>query len=233
MAVEIVKAKPLPPSKFLVIGEPFSGKTTLAAKAPAPIFISTDGNSAKTGLDTIHVKSLNDIREAMNMAAKSKEYKTIVIDTIEGIVDLFTDAVLTEYNAQGFRGPDGKPITSLQDVPYGRATGTLNSRIQSFSNALAKVNKNVIVLSYTKRKVDDITGSILLDSEFKNIRFLTRFMDAQVLTTYDGERYRAQVISKREIMAGDVKYGDIINFLNIIGWELPKRKTKVGSTRKK
>ena len=48
--VEVVKATPQAPSKFLIIGEPFSGKTTIASKAPAPLFMSTDGNAAKSGL---------------------------------------------------------------------------------------------------------------------------------------------------------------------------------------
>lgn len=233
MAVEIVKGKPQAPSKFLIIGEPFSGKTTLAAKSPKPLFISTDGNAAKAGLDSIHVESVQDVRESVELAVKEKSYKTIVVDTIEGVVDLFTKQVLNEFNAQGFRTPDGKEISSLQDVPYGRATGVLNARVQAFANALAKMEKNVIVLSYTKRRMDDITGSIILDSEFKNIRLLTRFMDVQVLTSYDGEKYKAEVISKREIMAGEVNLGDIEPFLTAIGWELPRRSVKVGSTKGK
>lgn len=232
MAVEVVKAKPQAPSKFLIIGEPFSGKTTLASKSPKPLFISTDGNAAKAGLDSIYVKSVQDVRESMELVMSNKEYKTVVIDTIEGIVDLFTKQVIDEFNKQGFRTTDGKEIQALADVPYGRATGVLNARVQNFANALANLPHNVIVLSYTKRRVDDITGSILLDSEFKNIRLLTRFMDAQVLTSYDGEKYKAQIISKREIMAGEVKLGDIEPFLQAIGYTLPKRSVKVGSTRK-
>lgn len=231
MPVNIIKAKPVAPSKFLVIGEPFSGKTTLAAKAPKPLFISTDGNSSKMGLDTIFVKSVQDVREAMELAMKSKDYKTIVVDTIEGIVDIFTKQVMEEFNSQGFRTPDGKEIQALQDVPYGRATGVLNTRVQNFANALASMPHNVVVLSYTKRRADDLTGAIILESEFKNIRLLTRFMDAQILTSFDGEKHKAEIIHKREIMAGKVDLGEIEPFLAAIGWELPKRSIKVGTAR--
>jgi hypothetical protein len=231
MTVEIVKATPQAPSKFLVIGEPFAGKTTLAAKSPSPLFISTDGNAAKAGLHAVNVKSVTDIREAMELGVKSKDYKTLVIDTSEGIVDIFTKGVLDEFNKQGFKTTDGKNIASLNDVPYGRATGVLNSRVSAFANALANINMNVIVLSYTKRRIDDISGSIMLDSEFKNIRLLTRFMDAQVLTLFDGEKHKANIISKREIMAGKVDFGDIESFLTAIGWELPKKSVKVGKVK--
>lgn len=233
MAVKITKATPKAPSKFLILGEPFSGKTTLASKAPKPVFISTDGNSAKMGLDSIIVKTVADIREALTLAVKSKEYKTIVVDTIEGIVDIFTKELLAELTSKGMTLPDGGKIESLQDVPFGKATGMLNKRLEAFSEALAGLDQNVIVLSYTKRRADDITGAIVLESEFKGIRFFTKFMDAQILTFYDGENHKASVIHKREVAAGKVNFGDIEKFLTAAGWTLPKKSVKVGSTRGK
>lgn len=231
MPVQIVKAKPQPPSKFLVIGEPFSGKTTLAAKAPKPLFISTDGNAAKMGLDAIDVKSIPEVREAVELFMNSKEYKTLVIDTIEGIVDLFSEEVLAEYNAMGARTPEGKELTALADLPYGKLTGVFNKRVTAFANALAGLKGNVIILSYTKKRQDEVTQSIILDSELKNIRFFTRFMDAQVITTFDGDKHKASIISKREIMAGVVELGEIEPFLTEIGWELPKKKVNLGKAR--
>lgn len=228
--VEVVKAKPQAPSKFLIIGEPFAGKTTLAAKAPAPLFVSTDGNAAKMGLAAINVQTVDDIRESLELFMKSKEYKTVVIDTIEGVVDIFADEVLNEFRAMGFKAEGGAPLKSLNDLSWGKGTGALNKRIAAFAEALAGLRKNVIILSYTKRQFDDITGSIILASELKNIRLITRFMDAQVLATFDGEKYKANIVSKREIMAGEVDLGEIEDFLNAIGWTLPKKSVKVGKT---
>lgn len=231
MTVEIVKAKPEAPSKFLVIGEPFSGKTTLAAKSPKPLFISTDGNAARAGLDAVNVRSVSDIRDALDLAINSKDYQTIVIDTIEGIVDMLTKDIIADFTTQGFKLPSGASIQSLQDVPYGRATGVLNAKISAFANALASINKNVIILSYSKRQVDDLTGSIILASELKNIRLITRFMDAQILTSFDGEKFKANIINKRAIMAGEVEYGSIEPFLTAIGWDLPTKSVKLGKAR--
>lgn len=233
MSVQIVKAKPEAPSKFLVLGEPFSGKTTLASKSPSPLFISTDGNAAKSGLDAINVKTISDIRESLELLMTSKDYKTVVIDTVEGIVDIFSNEVLGEFVQMGITGEDGQPLKSLNDLSWGKGTAALNKRIGAFAEALAGVSKNVIILSYTKRKMDDITGSIILDSEFKNIRLFTKFMDAQVITTFDGERYKASIISKREIMAGQVELGEISNFLDLIGWDLKKQSVKMGKAPKK
>lgn len=229
--VEIVKATPQPPSKFLIIGEPFSGKTTIASKAPKPLFLSTDGNAAKSGLDAVNVKSVNDIRETLTLFVESKEYKTLVIDTIEGVSDIFADETLKEFQAMGMRAEGGAPLKSLTDMAWGKGTGALNKKIDAFADALAGIKKNVIVLSYTKRQMDDVSGSIILASELKNIRYVTRFMDAQVIAAYDGEKHSAQLIHKREVMAGKVEYGEIEDFLTAIGWELPKKKVKVGKAQ--
>lgn len=233
MAIQVVTGKPKAPSRFLVIGEPFSGKTTLAAKSPAPLFISTDGNAENAGLSAINVKTVAEIKESLELFITSKEYKTVVIDTIEGVVDIFSNEVLAEFQRMGITAEGGQPLQSLHDLSWGKGTAALNKRISMFAEALAGIPKNVIILSYTKRKIDDITGSIILDSEFKNIRLFTKFMDAQVITTFDGERYKAAIVSKREIMAGQVELGEIKNFLDLIGWELKKQSVKVGKAQKR
>lgn len=223
----IVKGKPSAPSKFIVMGDPMTGKTTLAAKAPRPLFISTDGNAAKAGLDAVAATSLQVVRDTINYFTESKEYDTLVIDTVEGIADLFEKTVIDNYNTE-----NGQHVTSLNDVAYGKLTGQFNRRIAAFAETLWSLPKNVMVLTYTKRQVDDVSGSIVLASELKSIRQFTRFADAIILTSYDGEKYRAQVVSKRTVMAGTVEYGGIEPFLRAGGWDLPARKTKVGTTKK-
>lgn len=223
----IVKAKPQAPSKFIVMGDPMTGKTTLAAKAPKPLFISTDGNAAKMGLHAVAADNLNTVKQAIQYFADTDEYETLVIDTVEGIADLFERTVIDAYQQE-----TGQNITALTDVPYGKLTGQFNRRIAAFSETLWSLPKNVVVLTYTKRQVDDVSGSIVLASELKSIRQFTRFADGIILTSFDGEKYRAHVVSKRTVMAGNVDYGDIEPFLRAAGWELPTKKVKIGQARK-
>lgn len=223
IATLIKKAAPVAPSKFVVMGDPFTGKTTLAAKAPKPLFISMDGNAAKAGLDAVEPKNLQEIRDTIDYFVNSKEYETLVIDTIEGVADLFEKSVIDAWNQES-----GQMVSALTDVPYGKLTGQFNKRIAAFAETLCSLPKNVIVLTYTKRQIDDVSGSIVLASELKSIRQFTRFADGIILTAYDGEHYRANVVSKRTVMAGEVKYGPIEEFLRAGGWELPTKKTKIG-----
>lgn len=226
-ADRIIKGKPTAPSKFIIMGEPMSGKTTLASKAPKPLFISTDGNAAKAGLDAVAADSLQTVREAMQFFADSDDYDTLVIDTIEGIADLFEKFVIDAHNRTS-----EQQVTSLNDIAFGKLTGQFNKRLAAFAENLWALPKNVLILTYTKRQVDDVSGSIVLSSELKSIRQFTKFSDGIILTSYDGEKYRAQVVSKRTVMSGDVEVGSIEPFLKAAGWELPQRKTKVGSVRK-
>lgn len=223
----IIKGKPQAPAKFIVIGDPMSGKTTLASKAPRPLFISTDGNAAKAGLDAINADSLGVVKQAIEYFKEAKEYDTLVIDTVEGIADLFEKSVLQTHVSE-----TGTQITALTDVPYGKLTGQFNKRIAAFSETLWQLPKNVVILSYTKRQVDDVSGAIVLSSELKGIRHFTKFADGVILCSYDGDKFEARVVNRRTVMAGEIEYGAIEPFLVAAGWELPKRKTKVGSTKK-
>lgn len=226
----IIKGKPQPPSKFIVIGDPLSGKTTLASKAPRPLFVSTDGNAAKAGLDAIKADSLDTVKEVLNYFISAEDYDTLVIDTIEGIAELIEKSVIQRYNEEN---PNGEPVTALTDVAYGKLTGQFNRRLQLFSETLWTLPKNVVILSYTKRQVDDLSGAIILSSELKGIRHFTKFADALIMTSYDGEKHEARVVNKRTVMAGEVEYGIIEDFLVAAGWELPKRNTKVKTAKKK
>jgi hypothetical protein len=223
----ISKAKPQAPSKFIVMGDPMTGKTTIAAKAPSPLFISTDGNAAKAGLHAIQADSLNVVREAIDFFETAKEYETLVIDTVEGIADLFERTTIDNYNQQ-----NGSTVTSLTEVPYGILSGKFNRSLAAFAETLWGLQKNVVVLTYTKRQVDEVSGSIILNSELKSIRQFTRFADGLILTSFDGDKYRAGVVSKRTVMAGEVDYGSIEPFLRAAGWELPVKKTKIGNTKR-
>lgn len=227
----IKKGKPQPPSKFIVMGDPMTGKTTLASKAPRPLFISTDGNAAKAGLDAVEADSLITVRDAIEYFKTADEYDTLVVDTVEGIADLFERSVIAGYNKEIGAEP-GKGVQALTDVPYGKLTGQFNRRIGMFAETLWSLPKNVVVLTYTKRQLDEASGSLVLSSELKSIRQFTKFADGMILTTFDGEKYRAGVVSKRTVMAGEVEYGVIEPFLQAAGWELPAKKVKVGTAKK-
>lgn len=222
----IKKNKPSPPSKFIIMGDPLTGKTTLAAKAPKPLFVSTDGNAAKAGLDAVSAESLEIVRQVITSFATDPNYETLVIDTIEGIADLFEKSLIDKYNQE-----NGTKISALSDVSFGRLIGQYNRRIAAFSETLYNLKKNVIIITYAKRQIDEINKSIVLTSELKSIRQFTRFADGIILTTYDGDKYSARATAKRTVVNSDSDNGSIEPFLKAAGWGLPQRKVKLGDTK--
>jgi len=105
--------KHLPP-RLLVYGTEGIGKTTLAAAAPAPIFIPTED-----GLDQIDcasfplAKNFADVENALRSLINEKhEFETVVIDSCDWAERLVWDALCEQYG-----------VTSIEKVDGGYARG--------------------------------------------------------------------------------------------------------------
>lgn len=224
--VEITKNQPSKPQLMIVMGDPGAGKTTLAAKAPKPLFISTDGNATKIGLDAVNVKSPEDIADAIKIATESKDYETIVIDTIEGFSDLLSPLALARYNAA-----NNAKYTSVAEVPFYGANRYLNDMLNKIFDLLHELSKSktVLVLTYTKRVFDEPTQAYRIDSELKNLRQLTKYADARFWVQYDGAKYTSRLEMKRDFPANSPIPKALAEWLETAGWSLPKKSTKLKS----
>lgn len=223
--MEITKNKPSSPRLMIIMGDPGAGKTTLAAKAPKPLFISTDGNATKIGLDALNVESPQNIAEAVSIAKESKDYDTVIVDTIEGFADILTPLALARYNAA-----NNANYQSPAEVPFYGANRYLNdsmNRIYDLLHDLSKV-KTVLVLTYTKRVFDEPTQAYRIDSELKNLRQLTKYADARFWVQYDGAKYTSRLEMKRDFPKDAPIPKPLAEWLEVAGWSLPKKSTKLG-----
>ena len=224
--VEITKNSPSSPRLMVVMGDPGAGKTTLAAKAPKPLFISTDGNATKIGLDAVNVETPEDIAEAIALAKETKDYSTIVFDTIEGFADILAPLALARYNSA-----NNSAYQSVAEVPFYGANRYLNDSMNKIFDMLHDLSKEkvVIVLTYTKRVFDEPTQAYRIDSELKNLRQLTKYTDARFWVQYDGAKHSARLEMKRDFPK-DVKIDEPLRkWLQEAGWDLPVKKTKLGN----
>lgn len=127
--------------KMCVYGEPGVGKSTFAAKAPKPFFITTDGNYEYLvdfcGLkeeDHIQVTTWKEMKYAFSHTDFSK-YETIVVDLVE-------DAYMWAENE--FCKDAG--LTHISDLGYGKGYGILaNDFFIEFQKLLAQP-KNIILI---------------------------------------------------------------------------------------
>lgn len=93
--------KVLPPS-IVVFGGPGIGKTKISMDAPDPIFIATDMDATKErgGANRLPiVKSREDVFAQVEALITDKhEYKTLVIDDLSGVSNLFEAGICADYN---------------------------------------------------------------------------------------------------------------------------------------
>lgn len=223
--LEITKNQPGAPQLMIVMGDPGAGKTTLAAKAPKPLFISTDGNATKIGLDALNVKTPQDIAEAIQVATQTKDYETIIVDTIEGFADIMTPLALDRYNQS-----NNSNYKSVAEVPFYGANRYLNDSLNRLFDMLRELSntKTVLVLSYTKKVFDEPTQTTRIDSELKNLRQLTKYTDARFWVQYDGAKYTSRLEMKRDFPADTPIPKPLADWLELAGWSLPKKSTKLG-----
>ena len=79
---------------FVLVGDPKSGKTSLAAGAPGAYVLELEPGGADRVAGRIHeVANLADFREALKLAVTTVGIKSIVIDTLDMLSDWIEDEI--------------------------------------------------------------------------------------------------------------------------------------------
>lgn len=141
----VIGGKKLPP-RIVFYGPPKVGKSTFASESPAPVFVGTED-----GVDNIPVPQypratswpelLENVREIAN---EKHEYKSIVIDTLNGAAELASQHVCQKVFA-GDWGPKGF-------ASFGQgwaATSEEMRQLQSILDACRARGMYVILLAHT------------------------------------------------------------------------------------
>ncbi|HEY2735948.1 MAG TPA: ATP-binding protein [Polyangiales bacterium] len=113
----VIRGKQRTPIRVLIYGQEGIGKSTFAAGAPNPVFIcGEDGTSELDVARYPRPDTFAEVREAVqDLTASEHDYKTLVIDTVDAIEPLLWRAVYSTMIDK-----KGRPLTSIEDVPYGR-----------------------------------------------------------------------------------------------------------------
>lgn len=155
----------------LLVGDPKSGKTGIAAAFPDPYFLDVDNNLAsavrvmqgkKFWYDTlvqtvkekheIYKKGLDCLKEAKN----APEIKTIVLDSISVYVAYICEWIVNEHVRMGDRDKNGKVIDALTLPDYGKLLTILRSIIFDLRSS----GKYVVVTSHQSSSKDELTGAV-------------------------------------------------------------------------
>lgn len=84
------------PPRIVLYGDPKTGKTSTAARAPSPLFLGTDDGRRRLAVDGLPIPSdWEQFKTQLKAVAEAPEdpHRTIVLDTINGIVQLCAEHV--------------------------------------------------------------------------------------------------------------------------------------------
>ena len=120
--MNITKGKKAIPYKVVIYGPEGIGKSTMASQFPAPVYIDTEGSTARMDVERFDTpNTLDDVLADLDQLYKEDHgYKTLVIDTMDKLELMVNDKVCQEQN-----------VTGIEAIGYGKG----------YTFASEKVNK--------------------------------------------------------------------------------------------
>lgn len=137
---------------FMVVGASKSGKSTLCAQAPKPIFLMTEnGTEALTGFTPIPIASWADFKRAVNQLCtpKGREiFSTVVIDTYTNLILL-----LDKYIGSKMTN-DEQQFDFGSDVSFGKGSKGMKNELGIQLQKLANQGYLLLNIVHAENKTD-------------------------------------------------------------------------------
>ena len=144
---DIVTGPIASPQRVLVYGPGGIGKSTIAALAPAPVFLDIEGGTNELDIARVGgLSSLDAVRQCLRSPVLDP-YQTVVIDSATKLEELVTAHVLATvpHEKQGAR------ITSLESYGFGKGYSHLYDAfllVLADCDALVRKGKHVILIAH-------------------------------------------------------------------------------------
>lgn len=150
MALTIKRGVNKRPVKCVIYGVEGIGKSTLAAQAPAPLFIDLEHGTDQMNVDRVDgVERWEDLLQAVREAPGLNMFRTVVIDTADAAERLCTEYTI-RHGGSGIRG--------IEDFGYGKGYTYLAENYNKFllaCDSCVAGGLNVILIAHAlQRKIE-------------------------------------------------------------------------------
>jgi len=172
--MEIIKGIQPGPRKVMIYGRHGMGKTSWAASAPKPLFLTMEEGTNDLDVDRTRVyTSLDDLRGDIRdiITADKFEYDSLVVDSVDWLEKLIHKDVCEKFE---------KRVESIAEIPYGRGYEQATDIIRNILKALSIIQKkhgcHIILVAHasiskyedpTTEAYDRITPALHVNSKGK------------------------------------------------------------------
>lgn len=178
---------------LMLVGKSKSGKSTLAAQAPKPIFLCTEnGLEGIVGVTPIPIASWQDFKTAVNqlcLPAAREKFSTVVIDTYTNLILLLDKYIgqklTTEKNNYEFGS----------EADYGKGTKAMRNELGIQLQKLANQGYLIMNIVHAEDKVDFATGKEYIGTSLSNSLYgvAEKFIDQIVYLRRDENKKTHEV----------------------------------------
>ncbi|WP_323059141.1 AAA family ATPase [Limosilactobacillus reuteri] len=218
------------PRNYFIYGDTMSGKSYLAERFPAPLFLNTDGNSEMNTAPSIQLKNVRKSDGSLKksiidqldeiilaLGTENHGYKTVVIDVIDDVVTLIEQAICYDNG-----------VETLGDVPYGKGWSQFNTVFQAFVTELKALPLNTVYISRLMTLTDETSGHTedrpSLKQKYYNV--VNGNCDLVIETKRFGDRYIRMVKDRRiHYVKDDITDPAILRVLEHVNGVFDKPKT--------
>lgn len=144
-----VKSGIIPRAQRVIIYAPEGfGKSTIASQFNSPLFLDVEDSTSQMNVRRVGREVLPDLKTfklALKEVSTTKPCKTLVLDTVDWLEQMATDAIIAEANSEKIQG--------IEDFGYGKGYTILKESFTYLLNDLEQVIRagiHVVMLAHSK-----------------------------------------------------------------------------------
>lgn len=178
---------------IMLVGKSKSGKSTIAAQAPRPIFLMTEnGTEAITGFTPVPIGSWSDFKMAVNQLCTPQgreSFDTVVVDTYTNLILL-----LDKYIGQKMT-TEKTALDFGSDADYGKGAKAMRNELGIQLQKLANQGYLLLNIVHAEDKVDFDTQKAYIGTSLSNSLYgvAEKFVDQIVYLRKDENKAKGTI----------------------------------------